>query len=114
MSLFYALSYWLSWFALPTFPLLISTFLFKFLDVPAKTATGTIALKVEDTNDHCPILTSSYHQTCDNNKVVNVTAFDEDANPNAAPFQFALIEEESVGKWQMVPINGKDKDGLLS
>lgn len=99
---------------MPTFPLLISTFLFKFLDVPAKTATGTIALKVEDTNDHCPTLTSSYHQTCDNNKVVNVTAFDEDANPNAAPFQFALIEEESVGKWQMVPINGKDKDGLLS
>uniref|UniRef100_A0A673NI35 Si:ch73-74h11.1 n=1 Tax=Sinocyclocheilus rhinocerous TaxID=307959 RepID=A0A673NI35_9TELE len=75
-------------------------------DVPTKTATGTIALKVEDSNDHCPTLTSTYHQTCDNNKVVNVTAFDEDADPNGAPYQFVLIEEESVGKWEMVPING--------
>uniref|UniRef100_A0A671PA71 Si:ch73-74h11.1 n=1 Tax=Sinocyclocheilus anshuiensis TaxID=1608454 RepID=A0A671PA71_9TELE len=63
-------------------------------DVPAKTVTGTIALKVEDSNDHCPTLTSTYHQTCDNNKVVNVTAFDEDADPNGAPYQFVLIEEE--------------------
>lgn len=83
-----------------------STFLSTFLDVPVKTATGTIALKVEDTNDHCPTLTSTYHQTCENNKVINVTAFDEDAHPNAAPFQFVLIEEESVEKWEMVPING--------
>uniref|UniRef100_A0A671PDU9 Si:ch73-74h11.1 n=1 Tax=Sinocyclocheilus anshuiensis TaxID=1608454 RepID=A0A671PDU9_9TELE len=75
-------------------------------DVPAKTVTGTIALKVEDSNDHCPTLTSTYHQTCDNNKVVNVTAFDEDADPNGAPYQFVLIEEESVGQWEMVPING--------
>lgn len=92
----------------------MSTFLSTFLDVPAKTATGTIALKVEDSNDHCPTLTSTYHQTCENNKVINVTAFDEDADPNAAPFQFVLIEEESVGKWEMVPINGKDKAGLFT
>uniref|UniRef100_A0A8C1X0J5 Si:ch73-74h11.1 n=1 Tax=Cyprinus carpio TaxID=7962 RepID=A0A8C1X0J5_CYPCA len=78
------------------------TYFAKIIYVPAKTATGTIALKVEDSNDHCPTLTSTYHQTCDNNKVVNITAFDGDADPNGAPYQFVLIEEESVGKWEMV------------
>uniref|UniRef100_A0A671PA88 Si:ch73-74h11.1 n=1 Tax=Sinocyclocheilus anshuiensis TaxID=1608454 RepID=A0A671PA88_9TELE len=80
------------------------TYFAKIIYVPAKTVTGTIALKVEDSNDHCPTLTSTYHQTCDNNKVVNVTAFDEDADPNGAPYQFVLIEEESVGQWEMVSL----------
>lgn len=78
------------------------------IDVPAKTATGTIALKVEDSNDQCPTLTSTYQQVCSDNKVVDVTAFDEDADPNGAPYEFVMVEEKSMGKWQMVTINGKD------
>ncbi|KAK3542155.1 hypothetical protein QTP86_016442 [Hemibagrus guttatus] len=73
--------------------------------VPPKTATGTIALKVRDSNDHCPTLTSTYQSICFDNNVVNVTAFDEDAYPNGEPYKFVLIEEETQGKWETVPIN---------
>lgn len=78
-----------------------------YSDVPPKVATGTIALKVQDSNDHCPELTSTYQSTCSDNNVIHVTAFDEDAHPNAEPYKFVLIEEETRGKWEMVPINGK-------
>ncbi|TSK58113.1 Desmoglein-2 [Bagarius yarrelli] len=70
-----------------------------------QTATGTIALKVQDSNDHCPILTSTYQSICSDNKVVNVTAFDEDNYPNAEPYKFVLLEEETRGKWEMVLVN---------
>lgn len=76
-----------------------------YLDVPSKTVTGTIALTVEDSNDHCPMLTSTYQRACTNTKVVNISAFD--ADDNAIPLFFRLIDEESHGKWQMKPIDGK-------
>uniref|UniRef100_A0A3B1K9Y3 Si:ch73-74h11.1 n=1 Tax=Astyanax mexicanus TaxID=7994 RepID=A0A3B1K9Y3_ASTMX len=75
-------------------------------DVPPKTATGTIALQVEDSNDHCPKLTSTYQSVCSDTKIINVTAFDEDVNPNGEPYKFVLIEEETRGKWEIVPVNG--------
>lgn len=75
-------------------------------DVPPRTATGTIALKVEDTNDNCPKLTSTYQSVCSDEKVINVTAFDEDVDPNGEPYKFVLIEEETSGKWETVPVNG--------
>uniref|UniRef100_A0A8B9KST3 Si:ch73-74h11.1 n=1 Tax=Astyanax mexicanus TaxID=7994 RepID=A0A8B9KST3_ASTMX len=75
-------------------------------DVPPKTATGTIALKVQDANDHCPELTSTYQSVCSDTKIINVTAFDEDVDPNGEPYKFVLIEEETRGKWEMVPVNG--------
>ncbi|KAF4070847.1 hypothetical protein AMELA_G00278230 [Ameiurus melas] len=74
-------------------------------DVPPKTATGTIALKVQDSNDHCPRLTSTFQSICSDSNVVNVTAFDEDDYPNGKPYKFVLIEEETHGKWEMVPVN---------
>ncbi|KAG9282786.1 desmoglein-2 isoform X1 [Astyanax mexicanus] len=75
-------------------------------DVPPKTATGTIALQVEDSNDHCPKLTSTYQSVCSDTNIINVTAFDEDVNPNGEPYKFVLIEEETRGKWEIVPVNG--------
>ncbi|XP_072529913.1 uncharacterized protein [Salminus brasiliensis] len=75
-------------------------------DVPPKTATGTIALKVQDANDHCPKLISPFESVCSDTKVINVTAFDEDGYPNGEPFTFVLIEEETHGEWEMVPVNG--------
>uniref|UniRef100_A0A8B9RFG8 Si:ch73-74h11.1 n=1 Tax=Astyanax mexicanus TaxID=7994 RepID=A0A8B9RFG8_ASTMX len=75
-------------------------------DVPPKTATGTIALQVEDSNDHCPKLTSTYQSVCSDTNIINVTAFDEDVNPNGEPYKFVLIEEETHGKWEIVPVNG--------
>lgn len=74
-------------------------------DVPSKTVTGTIALTVEDSNDNCPKLTSTYQSACTNTKVVNISA--SDADDNANPLFFRLIEEESRGEWEIKPIDGK-------
>uniref|UniRef100_A0A4W4DNE4 Cadherin domain-containing protein n=1 Tax=Electrophorus electricus TaxID=8005 RepID=A0A4W4DNE4_ELEEL len=76
-------------------------------DLPFKTATGTIALKVEDSNDHCPKLTSTYENVCSDTNVINITVFDEDIYPNQEPYKFVLIKEETRGEWEMVPVNGK-------
>lgn len=46
-----------------------SMFFFCFKDMPTKTATGTIAVNVEDTNDNCPRLTSRYQFLCSDTKV---------------------------------------------
>ncbi|XP_072530139.1 desmoglein-2.1-like [Salminus brasiliensis] len=70
-------------------------------DLPAQTATGTIALQVEDLNDNCPTLLSKVQRVCSDAPEVNVTAEDADAHPNGAPLQFLLIPEETQGKWQM-------------
>lgn len=69
---------------------------------------------MQDSNDHCPSLTSTFQNICADTKVVNVTAFDEDDFPNGEPYTFALIEEETRGKWEMVPVNGKQTVIILS
>ncbi|KAG5849882.1 hypothetical protein ANANG_G00076400 [Anguilla anguilla] len=38
-------------------------------DMPSKTATGTIAIQVEDYNDHCPTLTTTSQSMCLDDKV---------------------------------------------
>ncbi|KAJ8279867.1 hypothetical protein COCON_G00069330 [Conger conger] len=72
-------------------------------DIPPKTATGTIALNVQDSNDHCPRLTSTYESLCTDQKSVNVTAIDEDDHNNGAPFEFVIIPEgtKETGSWNM-------------
>ena len=37
--------------------------------MPTQTATGTIAVHVEDTNDNCPTLTSHVQYLCSDTKV---------------------------------------------
>ncbi|XP_070831279.1 desmoglein-2-like protein [Chaetodon trifascialis] len=74
-------------------------------DVPSKTATGTIAIQVEDFNDHCPVLTTTAHTMCLEDNVIYVTAVDADAFPNSAPFEFSVIEGSSKGKWTVEPFN---------
>ncbi|XP_014840748.1 PREDICTED: desmoglein-2-like [Poecilia mexicana] len=73
--------------------------------MPAKTATGTIAIQVTDSNDHCPTLTTTYNSLCSDKKTVYVTAFDEDVSPNAAPFTFQIIPEGTRGNWEIEVIN---------
>lgn len=75
--------------------------------MPSKTATGTIAIQVEDFNDHCPTLTSTTETMCHWDNFVYVTAKDEDDFPNSAPFDFTVIEESSKGKWVVEPLNGR-------
>ncbi|KAJ8376834.1 hypothetical protein SKAU_G00074140 [Synaphobranchus kaupii] len=74
-------------------------------DAPYTTATGTIALQVEDHNDHCPELTATSQTLCTDDKVAYVTAFDADDYPHGAPFQFNLIPEETKGDWVVERLN---------
>uniref|UniRef100_A0AAR2KP01 Desmoglein 2 n=1 Tax=Pygocentrus nattereri TaxID=42514 RepID=A0AAR2KP01_PYGNA len=70
-------------------------------DMPSQTATGTIALEVEDVNDNCPTLLSTLQRVCSDVPEVNVAAVDADAHPNGAPLQFLVIPEETTGKWNV-------------
>lgn len=75
--------------------------------MPAKTATGTIAIQVVDSNDHCPTLVTTKTSVCSDEKTVYVTGFDEDASPNAAPFTFKILPDGTQGSWEIEAINGK-------
>nr|XP_061790321.1 desmoglein-2.1-like [Nerophis lumbriciformis] len=72
---------------------------------PSSTATGTIAIQVEDFNDHCPTLTSTVKTLCIPEDTVIVSAVDEDAFPNGAPFHFEIMPEGTKGKWQLEHLN---------
>ncbi|KAK1897303.1 Desmoglein-2 [Dissostichus eleginoides] len=74
-------------------------------DMPSKTATGTVAIQVEDFNDHCPTLTSDFQTVCTPHDAVIVEAKDEDFFPNGAPFVFEIIPEGTKGKWQVEHYN---------
>lgn len=74
-------------------------------DSPSMTATGTIAIQVEDFNDHCPTLTASTHTMCLEETAIYVVAEDKDEFPNSAPFDFTVIQESSNGKWTVEPLN---------
>lgn len=78
-----------------------------FLDMPIQTATGTIAIHVEDLNDNCPVLISTQEYLCSGTERFNVTAEDLDANPNGAPLKFTLVSEESMGAWMVEEISGE-------
>ncbi|XP_044055451.1 uncharacterized protein LOC122877664 isoform X2 [Siniperca chuatsi] len=74
-------------------------------DMPSKTATGTIAIQVTDSNDHCPTLTTTHSSLCSDGKTVYVTAFDEDVSPNAAPLTFRIIPDGTQGNWDVEVIS---------
>uniref|UniRef100_A0A8C5M9X8 Desmoglein 2 n=1 Tax=Leptobrachium leishanense TaxID=445787 RepID=A0A8C5M9X8_9ANUR len=61
--------------------------------LPGKTATGTIAIEVEDENDNCPTLVEPTQTVCDSAPFINVTAVDLDAYPNGSPFKFTVVDE---------------------
>ncbi|KAJ0065393.1 hypothetical protein NL108_009549 [Boleophthalmus pectinirostris] len=74
-------------------------------DMPAKTATGTIAIQVEDFNDHCPTLTSTAQTLCLTDDAILINAQDRDAFPNGPPFHFTIVPENTQGKWQVQHLN---------
>uniref|UniRef100_A0A672G470 Desmoglein-2-like n=1 Tax=Salarias fasciatus TaxID=181472 RepID=A0A672G470_SALFA len=74
-------------------------------DKPSKTATGTIAIQVEDFNDNCPTLTATTQTMCLDDNVIYVTAVDEDLFPNSYPFEFSVVSSSSSGKWMVEPLN---------
>ncbi|XP_041647445.1 desmoglein-2-like [Cheilinus undulatus] len=74
-------------------------------DMPRKTATGTVAIQVEDFNDHCPTLTANIQTMCIPADSIIVNAKDEDLSPNGAPFTFQIIPEGTEGKWRLEYLN---------
>uniref|UniRef100_A0A3P8YRA1 Cadherin domain-containing protein n=1 Tax=Esox lucius TaxID=8010 RepID=A0A3P8YRA1_ESOLU len=74
-------------------------------DLIAKTATGTIAIQVEDFNDHCPTLTATTTTMCLGKNAVYATAVDGDSFPNGAPFKFRVIQKDSNQKWTVENLN---------
>ncbi|KAL3976949.1 uncharacterized protein ACER0C_020438 [Sarotherodon galilaeus] len=74
-------------------------------DMPGKTATGTIAIQVKDSNDHCPTLTSNFQTLCTTANAVIVNVNDKDAYPNGPPFHFEIIPENTKGKWNVEHLN---------
>ncbi|KAF1383815.1 hypothetical protein PFLUV_G00135730 [Perca fluviatilis] len=74
-------------------------------DDSSKTATGTIAIQVEDFNDHCPKLTTAIQTMCLEDSVIYATAIDEDKFPNSAPFEFTVIQGSSQGGWKVEYLN---------
>ncbi|KAL6104615.1 dsg1 [Pungitius sinensis] len=74
-------------------------------EVPSKTATGTIAIQVEDFNDHCPELTTKSQTMCVEDNVIYATAVDKDNFPNSAPFEFSVIQVGKKEKWTVEHFN---------
>ncbi|XP_072543360.1 desmoglein-2-like protein [Salminus brasiliensis] len=74
-------------------------------EYPIKTATGTIAIQVEDFNDHCPILTSPAQTMCYGDSVVYVSATDGDNYPNGEPFVFRVLTKSTTEKWSVERLN---------
>uniref|UniRef100_A0A3Q2D844 Desmoglein-2-like n=1 Tax=Cyprinodon variegatus TaxID=28743 RepID=A0A3Q2D844_CYPVA len=70
-------------------------------DMPAKTATGTIAIEVQPFNDHCPKLTTDLMSMCTSENKLIVNAEDEDAFPFGAPFNFSIDPDGTQGSWQV-------------
>ncbi|XP_051738528.1 desmoglein-2-like protein isoform X1 [Ctenopharyngodon idella] len=74
-------------------------------EIPAKTATGTIAIQVKDFNDHCPVLIHQSQRMCYEDHVVYVTAVDKDHFPNGAPFGFNVDEKRTKESWRVEHLN---------
>ncbi|KAK7158498.1 hypothetical protein R3I94_004963 [Phoxinus phoxinus] len=74
-------------------------------DLPAKTATGTIAIQVKDFNDHCPVLVHQSQTLCYEEHVVYATAVDEDHFPNGAPFGFKVDTTRTKESWRVEHLN---------
>lgn len=80
-----------------------------FTDYPAKTATGTILIEVENVNDHCPTLTSPERTICADEKYINITAEDWDAHPYGGPFTYTILDgpERMSDTWVIGQADGK-------
>ncbi|KAM9501621.1 desmoglein-2-like protein [Clarias gariepinus] len=74
-------------------------------EILPETATGTLAIQVSDSNDHCPLLTHSVVTLCYGNNVVYVTATDGDKYPNAEPFEFRVVTKGTKETWSVERLN---------
>ncbi|KAL8182206.1 UNVERIFIED_CONTAM: hypothetical protein K2H54_047710 [Gekko kuhli] len=86
----------------------IATILAITEDYPSKTATGTIAIQVQNVNFHCPTITTRATTICADAKFANITVEDHDPHPNGGPFTFSVINEPErmSDKWVIGQVDG--------
>ncbi|TRY54212.1 hypothetical protein DNTS_030475 [Danionella cerebrum] len=70
-----------------------------------KTATGTIAIQVNDTNDHCPVLVQQTQTLCYQEQALYLTALDKDQFPNGVPFGFEVDAKNTKESWRVEILN---------
>ncbi|XP_066479957.1 desmoglein-2 [Tiliqua scincoides] len=77
-------------------------------DSPSKTVTGTIAIQVENVNDHCPTVTPTTTRVCSDAQFIDFTIEDRDSHPNGGPFTVTVIDhpERMSDKWVISRIDG--------
>ncbi|XP_015270042.1 PREDICTED: desmoglein-2 [Gekko japonicus] len=86
----------------------IATILAVTEDIPSKTATGTIAIQVQNVNFHCPTITTRATTICADAKFANISVEDHDPHPNGGPFTFSVIDEPErmSDKWVIGQVDG--------
>ncbi|KAG7323779.1 hypothetical protein KOW79_013481 [Hemibagrus wyckioides] len=71
-----------------------------------QTGTGTLLIHLKDVNDNVPLLVNNTVEMCESHKNTNIAANDADQMPNSGPFQWVLEDDQTEGKWKIVPISG--------
>lgn len=80
---------------------------------PPATGTGTLQIYLIDINDNSPALIPKESQICErtsrNVNGINITAADDDTDPNAGPFVFELpsVPSSIRRNWTISRINGE-------
>ncbi|XP_007893279.1 cadherin-2 isoform X2 [Callorhinchus milii] len=69
-----------------------ATFLASDNGIPPASGTGTLQIYLLDINDNAPVVSPQEASICERPypSVINITAVDEDIDPNAGPFAFEL------------------------
>lgn len=80
-----------------------------FADTPSKTVTGTIAIQVENSNDHCPTIPTTMTRVCSNEQFIDFTIEDRDSHPHGGPFTVTILDqpERMSDRWVISRIDGK-------
>lgn len=99
---------------LPIMMLFFSSSLSPLPGSPPATGTGTLQIYLIDINDNSPALIPKESQICErmsrNVNSINITAADDDTDPNAGPFVFELpsVPTSIRRNWTISRINGED------
>uniref|UniRef100_A0A8B9HHJ9 Cadherin 2 n=1 Tax=Astyanax mexicanus TaxID=7994 RepID=A0A8B9HHJ9_ASTMX len=78
--------------------------------VPPASGTGTLQILLRDINDNAPLVFPEEVEMCEKPEPngINITALDEDLNPNAGPFAFELPYRplDVRRNWTLTRLNG--------
>ncbi|KAJ6662160.1 hypothetical protein lerEdw1_012625 [Lerista edwardsae] len=77
-------------------------------DTPSKTVTGTIAIQVENSNDHCPTIPTTMTRVCSDAQFIDFPIEDRDAHPHGGPFTVTILDqpERMSDQWVISRVDG--------